>query len=193
MKFLIFNLVVGSALVYLVTGGNFSQMPSSSEAVNRVSAAGKIAVDHSRDITDKVISEIRQSSNLANTSDKNAATKAIPKSNTTIKTTTSDHRNKVAASNSFKNDHLQQTVLQPPPAPVLVKKNKLAPEVVKDLTNLPKVSAPAVLRRRAEVLARGSIKNTTSSPRYMSMHDRQQELHALSEEMELMFARTMTR
>ena len=55
MRYLIFNLVVAGALVYLVTGGNLSRIPSSDEAAQRVAKAAKVAMDHGHDISNKML------------------------------------------------------------------------------------------------------------------------------------------
>ncbi|MDP6565682.1 MAG: hypothetical protein QF578_12715 [Alphaproteobacteria bacterium] len=206
MRFLIFNLVVAGALVYLVTGGDLSRVPSGGEVAGRIVGAAKGAVERGRKMAGQVADRIGQPDGAG---DDAAATKTVGAD----KSVPPVARRKTQPPIAPRRERDLNTTVRarpappPPPPPVLAdaktpkpmarakpgSKSKATPRIARVTPPLPPITDPAVLRRRAEVLAEGPIKTTVAQPRFMSPRDRRRELHALSEEMELMFARTMAR
>jgi len=193
MRFLIFNLVVAGALVYLVTGGDLSRMPSGDEAAHRVAKAAKVMVDHGHDIGNKVISQIRRTNDKPRRDNNGEAVTALTKTSPLIEPTPPILPRKVIPTKAPGRNQGLNTQVRAQSKSVDDNGEKSIPESVRTSPNLPPINDPTVLRRRAEVLAEGSSTNAVDTPNFMSPHDRRQELRALSEEMELLFASTMAR
>ncbi len=187
MKFLIFNLVIAAALIYLVTGGDLSRFASSSETAHQVTNAAKVMVDRGQTFADNVIKQINRT-NSTRRRDKNGETTAIP----AMPEPPALH-NKVVPPIAAGRDQRLNNSVQTPTAPVKKDDKKPIQKTVVPSPNMPSNNDPDVLRRRAEVLAEGPVQKSASTQRFMSPRDRRRELHALTEEMELLFAQNMAR
>ncbi len=193
MRYLIFNLVVAGALVYLVTGGNLSRIPSSDEAAQRVAKAAKVAMDHGHDISNKMISQIRRTNNKPRQDDNGEAVTDLAKTSPLIEPTPPMLRRKVVPTKAPGRNKGLNNQARTQSKSIDENGEKSITKIARTSPNLPPIKDPTVLRRRAEVLAEGSSKNAVDTPNFMSPRDRRRELRALSEEMELLFASTMAR
>jgi hypothetical protein len=193
MKFLIFNLVVAGALIYLVTGGDLSRLPSSGETAHRVTNAAKVMVDRGHDLANKVIGQISRTEETPRRDENGKAATAPVEPGVPAKLLPPVHRPNFNPPTVLKRTQEQNNQIRTPTASVKEDGKKPFRKIVVTSPNAPSISNPEVLRRRAEVLAEGLVQKATDAPRFMSLHDRRRELHALSEEMELLFAQTMAR
>ena len=193
MKFLIFNLVVAGALIYLVTGGDLSRLPSSGETAHRVTNAAKVMVDRGHDLANKVIEQIGRTDGTPRRDENGKAATALVEPGAPAKLLPPVHRPNFNTPTVTKRTQEQNNQIRTPTAPVKEDGKKLIRKTAVVSPNPPSNSDPAVLRRRAEVLAEGPVQKAADALRFMSLHDRRRELHALTEEMELLFAQTMAR
>ena len=193
MKFLIFNLVVAGALIYLVTGGDLSRLPSSDETAHRATNAAKVMVDRGHDLANKIIAQIDRTNDTPRREKNRKAAAALVEPGAPAKLMPPVLRHKVAPPTAPMHDQELNNTGRARLAPVDEDGKKAVPEIISTLPNQPQISHPEVLQRRAEVLAEGPVQNATNTPNFMSPRDRRRELHALSEEMEMLFAQSITR
>ena len=193
MKFLIFNLVVAGALIYLVTGGDLSRLPDSGETAHRVTKAAEVMADRGYDLANKVIGQIGRTDETPRRDENGKAATALVEPGALAKLLPPVHRQKFNPPAVPKHTQKQKQQIQPPTAAVKKVGKQPMPKIVVVSPNAPSNSNPEVLRRRAEVLAEGPVQNSADAQRFMSFHDRRRELHALTEEMELLFAKTVAR
>ena len=193
MKFLIFNLVVAGALIYLVTGGDLSRLPSSGAATHRVTNTAKMIVDRGHDIAQKVIGQIDSKEDLPGRNKNGKAVTARVDPAAPTKLMPPVRRPKFDQLTTPKRTQEPNSSVRNRSLPVNDDGQKTIPEIVRVTPNQPPISDPAVLQRRAEVLAESPAANAIDAPRFMSPRDRQRELQALSEAMELLSASTMAR
>jgi hypothetical protein len=193
MKFLVFNLVVAGALIYLVTGGDLSRLPSSGETAHRVTNTAKLMVDRGHDLANKVIGQIGRTDNTPRRDENGKAATALVEPGASAKVIRPVHQPNFNPPTVIKGTRGKNNQIRTPTAPVKEDSKKQVSKTAVASPNMPSSSDPAVLRRRAEVLAEGPIQKAADAPHFMSLHDRRRELHALTEEMELLFAQTMAR
>ena len=193
MKFLIFNLVVAGALIYLVTGGDLSRLPSSGAATHRVTNTAKVIVDRGHDIAQKVIGQIDSKEDLPGRNKNGKAVTARVDPAAPTKLMPPVHGPKINQLTTPKRTQEPNSSVRNQSLPVNDDGQKAIPKIVRVTPNQPPISDPAVLQRRAEVLAESPAANAIDAPRFMSPRDRQRELQALSEAMELLSASTMAR
>ncbi len=193
MKFLIFNLVVAGALIYLVTGGDLSRLPSSGAATHRVTNTAKMIVDRGHDIAQKVIGQIDSKEDLPGRNKNGKAVTARVDPAAPTKLMPPVHGPKINQITTPKRTQEPNSSVRNQSLPVNDDGQKAIPEIARVTPNQPLISDPAVLQRRAEVLAESPAANAIDAPRFMSPRDRQRELQALSEAMELLSASTMAR
>ncbi len=172
MRFLIFNIVVVGALFYLFAGGRLSNDGGNDGVLQRAAAAIETSVRSGRQATAAVIDKVTA---------KGAQTPLPPNLQTPAIETPTPTVPEIEVPE-------QKAV---PPIPLETAKSK--PRLTAPDLNDPTVKDPSVKRRRAEVLAEGPIAGATSEPKFMTSSQRRRELHALSEEMELLFAGTRAR
>ena len=193
MKFLIFNVVVAGALIYLVTGGDLSRLPSSGATAHRVTNAAKVVVDHGHDVVNKVIGQIGRTEDSPGRGKNGKAVTALVDPAAPTKLMPPVRRPKINQLTTPKRTQEPNSSVRDQSLPVNDDRDKSIPKIVRVTPNQPPISDPAVLQRRAEVLAESPAANAIDAPRFMSPRDRQRELQALSEAMELLSASTMAR
>ena len=162
MRFLIFNLVVVGALVYLFTGGQLPIPEDANGVLHKVSVAAKNTVAAGRKATASVVEKV------------------LPEP--------------LAPIQAAPIEVLTQAAV--PPIPVAQKLAAPKAPAIKQTNarttnpNLipPAIDDRAVRQRQAEVLATGPVASVKGQTAFMSPSQRRRELHALSEEMELLFA-----
>ncbi len=193
MKFLIFNLVVAGALIYLVTGGDLSRLPSSGETAHRVTNAAKVMVDRGHDLANKVIEQIGRTDDTPRRDENSKAATTLVEPGAPAKLLPPVHRPNFNTPTVPKRTQEQNNQIRTPAATAKEDGKKPIHKIVVASPNSPSIRDPKVLQRRAEVLAEGPRQNATDAPIFMSPRDRRRELHALSEEMELLFAQSIAR
>jgi hypothetical protein len=166
MRFLIFNLVVVGALFYLFTGGQLPVPEDANGVLHKVSVAAKNTVAAGRKATAAVVEKVLP--------EPLAPIQAAP-----IEVPT-------------------QAAVPPIPVQIPVRAKLAVPKAptIKQTsarTTNPNLIPPAiddheVRQRQAEVLATGPVASVEGQTAFMSPSQRRRELHALSEEMELLFA-----
>ena len=172
MRFLIFNLVVVGALVYLFAGGQTSATLDKDGVLHKVTMAAKSTVESGRQATAVVMGKVMRLE--APKPPPLSAIAPAPIQTPPIEVAT---RTVVPM--------LIQPKLAAPTAPAINQDNArtTTPSLIP-----PPIDDPAVEQRRAEVLATGPVAVVKGQQNFMSPSQRRQELHALSEEMELLFA-----
>jgi hypothetical protein len=193
MKFLIFNLVVAGALIYLVTGGDLSRLPSTGQTAHRVTDAAKVIVDRGRNVANKVIGQIGRTDDMPRQDKDGKVATALVEPAAPAKLMPPVRRPKINPPTAPKRTQEPNSSVRDRSLPVNGDGKKAMPKIVRATPNQPPISDPVVLQRRAEVLAESPPPNTVDAPRFMSPRDRQRELQALSEEMELLSASTVAR
>jgi hypothetical protein len=185
MRFLMFNLVVSGALVYLLMGEEYrtvvveDMMNRASESVVSVvedtvkmietgaSADGPARISGAIPAEPEVMSQAREPAAFTPRQDEPAAFEA----------------------GEFKaGSPALPGAIDREPAPLFSEWSVAQP--------LPRIDDPSVIQRRAEVLGLGSIIEDgpqPDAPTFMTAQERQKELHTLAEEMELLFATTVVR
>lgn len=167
MRFLAFNLVVVGALFYLFTGGQLPSARDTDGVLHKVAMAAQNTVAAGRKAAAAAVGKVL---------DETPAPIQVPP----IEVAT-------------------QTVVPPiPVAQTPVEQNLAAPKApaikpagartAKPNLIPPTIDDREVRQRRAEVLATGPLASAKTQPAFMSPSQRRRELHALSEEMELLFA-----
>jgi hypothetical protein len=175
MRFLIFNLVVVGALFYLFAGGQPFGEADSNGMLGKVRGLVEKTVISGREATAAAVGKV--------TGD--TKTRTIPQ--TTPQTT---HGPKLAARLP---ENLIPPAIQVPAIQVPVRK-AVPPRMAKlAAPTPPAIKDPAVRKRRDEVMATGPIASVSRQQKFMTPRQRRRELHALSEEMELLFASTRAR
>ncbi|MDP6832758.1 MAG: hypothetical protein QF521_12280 [Alphaproteobacteria bacterium] len=165
MRFLIFNLVVAGALFYLFNDGQLPAARDNGGMLHKVTMAARNTVEAGRQATAAVVDKVMQKETVA------PAPVKVPEIEVPTRTAVPPVP--------------VQPKLATPKAPAIkpidepTANANLIPPVIKD---------PAVRQRRAEVLATGPVAGVKQRPGFMSPSQRRRELHALSEEMELLFA-----
>jgi hypothetical protein len=175
MRFLIFNLVVVAALLYLFAGGRPMSGPDEDgvfSAAQETVAAGRKAVASA---VDRLM--LRGATRSGTPAD------AAPAGATSDATSG-------AVSDAGPAD--ARPTLTPPPPSVISPPGASSARVIPKPT-APPGSQPKVRQRRAEVLAHGPVATLETPPDYMTPSQRRRELHALSDEMELLFASSRAR
>ena len=181
MRFLIFNLVVVGSLFYLFNGG---QLPETGDGVlHKTSIAAQNTLQAGRKATAAIMDKVMQTEAAKPVASVPVA--PVPVKLAPVKAAPIE----VA---------VRQTV---PPIPVTEKISAPRAPAIKPAAqrtaapNLipPAIHDPAVQKRRAEVMATGPTKYATDQTAFMSPQQRRKELHALSEEMELLFASSRIR
>jgi len=193
MRFLIFNVVVAGALIYLVTGGDLSRLPSTDEAAHRVTNAAKIMVDRGHDLANKVIAQIDRTDDTTRREKNGGVATALTKPGAPAKLMPPVLGQKVAPPTTPRHDQELNNSGRTRLALVDGDSKKVVPEIDSAVPNQSQISDPEVLQRQAEVLAEGLVQNATNAPLFMSPRDRRRELHALSEEMEMLSAQSIAR
>ncbi len=162
MRFLIFNLVVVGALFYLFTGGQLPLPEDANGVLHKVSAAAKSTVTAGREATAAMVEKVMDEAP--------APIQAAPV--------------EVPVQAAVPPIPVQPR-LAAPEAPAIKKTGGRAtnPNLIP-----PAIADGEVRQRRAEVLATGPVASVNGQPSFMSPSQRRRELHALSEEMELLFA-----
>lgn len=187
MRFLIFNCVVIGALFYLFAGGQPFASLDQDGLMGKVTAAIENTVRSGPEATAAVIEKV----------------KARETSNSGLIST---------PSLALRLSDLPPNLVPPAievaaikTAPINVSVQKVVPPVMARLAppkmpKAPPIVDPAVLKRRAEVMATGPVAEVNveanvevnvelkTQSKFMTPHQRRRELHALSEEMELLFA-----
>lgn len=165
MRFLIFNLVVAGALFYLFNGGQLPTAGDSDGMLRKVTMAGRQA-------TAAVIEKVTGAEPVAKA--------PVPVKIPQIEVATRKAVPPIPV----------RPKLATPKAPAIMPAQKpaKAPSLIPPAINNPAITDPAVRQRRAEVLATGPLAAVKERPGFMSPSQRRRELHALSEEMELLFA-----
>ncbi|MBT6983340.1 MAG: hypothetical protein HN956_03200 [Rhodospirillaceae bacterium] len=169
MRFLIFNLVVVGALFYLFHGSQSSRALNQGGVPHNVTMAAKSTVEAGRRTIATVIDKVMRQEPAA----------PIPSA---------------VASPPAQTPPIEVAVREAVPprpeltSPALATKADSARTTVPNLIPPPIDDAPAVERRRSEVLATSPAAAIKEQPKFMTPVQRRQELHALSEEMELLFA-----
>ena len=180
MKFLMFNLVVSGALVYLLIGGEYRPLV----VENMIDRASDSIVTVVED-TVKMIESNTDAEGSAQIID------VLP-----VEPEVMSQRQKNAMSTPQQGkpaalkveSHASPSVIDREPAPLL---SEWSPE-----QPLPWVDDLSVIQRRAEVLEIAPIgdePDQTVAPTFMTSQERQKELHTLAEEMELLFATAIIR
>jgi len=185
MRFLIFNLVVVGALFYLFAGGQPFKEVDRNGMLGKVALAVEKTVTSGRQMTAAVIDKV-----MGETETPAAPVVPAPK---------------LAAKLP---ENLTPPAIKAPPIqspPIHVPVQKVVPPRLAELTApqppaiVPPTIAPpaiknaAVRQRRAEVMATGPVASQADKAKFMTPRQRRRELHALSEEMELLFASTRVR
>ena len=150
-------------------------------------------VDRGHDLANKVIEQISGIDDKPRRDKNGKAVTALVEPGAPAKLMPPVHRPNFNTPTVPKRTQEQNNQIRTPTAPVKEDGKKPIRKTVVVSPNPPSNSDPAVLRRRAEVLAEGPVQKTADTQRFMSLHDRRRELHALTEEMELLFAQTMAR
>ncbi len=172
MRFLIFNLVVVGALFYLFAGGQTSATLDKAGVLYKVTMAAKSTVAAGRQAAATVLGKVMR------------VEAPQPPPPTTIATAPIQTPPLEVATRPVV-PMLNQPELAAPKAPAMKPDGArtTSPNLIP-----PPIDDPAVAQRRAEVLATGPVAALKQQPQFMSPNQRRQELHALSEEMELLFA-----
>ena len=170
MRFLIFNLVVVGALFYLFAGGQTSTTLDKDGVLHKITMAAKGTVEAGRQATAAVMGKVMR-------------LEAPPPPTTIAMAPIQTPPLEVATRPVV--PMLNQPALAAPKAPAIKPDGARAtsPNFIP-----PPIDDPAVAQRRAEVLATGPVAALKQQPQFMNPNQRRQELHALSEEMELLFA-----
>jgi len=176
MRFLLFNLIVAGALVYLLSDGGLSERVRQSLALvgDRLGTAPAAAP---------------------------AAPTAVPAPRATATPAPAPRseplaEQAVAAAAADPADAPAAPVVEAtaPPAPVASETAASTPTpVTPAATELVPTSDPAVQRRRAEVLGTAPAETAATTEGFMSPQLRRRELQVLSEEMELLFSQLIAR
>jgi len=173
MRFLIFNLVVVGALFYLFAGGQTSTTLDRDGVLHKVTMAAKSTVKTGRQAAAAVLGKFMP------------LEEPEPARATTI-TTAPVQTPALEVATRPVAPMLNQPGLATPKASAINPDD--ARTTTPNLISPRPIDDPAVAQRRAEVLATGPVAALKQQPQFMSPNQRQQELHALSEEMELLFA-----
>ena len=194
MKFLMFNAVVSAALVYLMIGDEYR------------SAAVEDVVDRARDTVVTAVEDAERM--LVTDGDAEDTTPSIigepepevllqapepvaftPRQVEPVVTEESDFQVGVVTSPGVvERESLDELSLEWDPGSVF--------PGWQAKQSLPEIDDPSVVQRRNEVLGRepvGGDVTAAVTPAFMTAQERQQELHALAEEMEIMFATELAR
>jgi hypothetical protein len=180
MRFLIFNLVVAGALFYLFNGGQLPAAGDSDGVLRKVTMAARGTVEAGRKATAAVIEKVTRA--------EPAAKAPVPVKIPRIEVATRKAvppipvRPKLATPKAPAIVPVQEPVKAPGTA------RASNPNLIPPVINGPAINDPAVRQRRAEVMATGPVAAVKDRPAFMSPSQRRRELHALSEEMELLFA-----
>lgn len=177
MKFLIFNLTVAAALFYLVTADRSEFQAAAGrvhDAAGEIKTMAEEAVDEGRKMLGRKTSRVEPAPAPVQPARLADAAKKVPETRVPATPPPAPPAD---------------TTAEPPPAP------KTA--VAKSPAPMPTVIEPAVAKRRDEVLKgvapaerRLSLK---AGERMMTPEQRRKELFNLAEEMELLYARTVSR
>ena len=182
MRFLIFNLVVVGALFYLFAGGQTSNTLDKDGVLHKVTMAAKGTVEAGRQATAAVIDKVMRRE-APPPPPPSAPPQSAPPPSAIVPAPIQTPPIEVATRTVV--PMLIQPKLAVPTAPAIRQDSArtTTPSLIP-----PPIDDPAVEQRRAEVLATGPVAAVNGQQNFMSPSQRQQELHALSEEMELLFA-----
>ena len=181
MKFLIFNLTVAAALFYLVTADRTEFQVAAGrvhDVAGEIKSMAERAVDKGRNMLGRSRPQPSPAAGIADATEKPPA--AAPRS---VGETPAE------APTMPPPETGTETGTEPPPAP--------KPALAKPAAPTPAASEPAVARRRDEILNGVEIDRQQLSlkdgARMMTPQQRRRELFSLAEEMELLYARTVSR
>lgn len=185
MRFLMFNLVVSGALVYLLIGEEYRTVVVE-DMMNRARETAVTVVDDAVKIIETRASADGQEQIVDIVA---AEAEEMTQPQEPFVVPPRDDEPAAFEAGEFKaGSHVSPNAIDREPAP-------LFSELSVDQA-LPRIDDPAVIQRRAEVLDMPTIgekPSQTNTPTFMTAQERQRELHTLAEEMELLFATTIVR
>ena len=175
MRFLMFNLVVSGALVYLLIGEEYRTVVVE-EMMMRASDSVVTVVED----TVKMIETSATTDGQDQIADvMPVEPEEMPRAREVITHTPQQDEFNVGS-------HATPSAIDREPAPLISGLSVDQP--------LPRIDDPSVIKRRDEVLGFVSIAEEApqpDAPAFMTAQERQKELHTLAEEMELLFATTV--
>ena len=181
MKFLLFNLVVVAALIYIITGdGERTHMgPTVSEVVREASTE----IRHAVSAIDQKVDQLTDGRASARDDDFGNSSLSTPETVPTDPATLADET------------PIRSIPVDAPSAPIKPDAFGASPgsegqHEITEMEDRVPVDDPAIARRRAEVLRTMPSSNPAliDEPSFMSARERERELHRLIEDMELTFA-----